>query len=123
LLINGTLDRGEKGIKLKATAIFPLQQKSAEAADMPEMDEEGASRYTIILSSEKVAPSRIGILKEILLQFPGPLPVCLRVKVTDAAGELSESVIAVDSGLSVDGSEQLTAVLEEQFGKGIAYTD
>jgi DNA polymerase-3 subunit alpha len=123
LLINGTLDRGEKGIKLKATAIFPLQQPSTERADLPEPDQEAAAKYTIRLSSEKVAPSNVGLLKEILIQFPGPLPVFLRVKISDGSGMPLESVIAVDPKFSVDGSRRLTAELEQQFGEGIVQTD
>ncbi|HZR46331.1 MAG TPA: DNA polymerase III subunit alpha, partial [Candidatus Manganitrophaceae bacterium] len=124
LLINGTLDRGEKGIKLKATAVFPLQQpSSAEPATATEAKDDAASRYLITLSAEKVPPSKVGILKEILLQFPGALPVFLRVKTTDPSGLPTESVVAVDSRLRVDGSERLTAELEQRFGKGVAKTD
>ncbi len=122
LLINGTLDRGEKGIKLKATAIFPLQYQTGETAERSEPVKEADPRYTITLSSEKVAPSTVGLLKEILLQFPGVIPVYLRVKAPDASGRATESVIAVDPRLSVDGSKHLTAELEQHFGKDIVQT-
>ncbi len=103
LMINGTLDQGDKGTKLKATLILPLEKKK---------------KMTILLSSDQVSPSDISLLNTILEQSPGKIPVFLKIRVPDGNRFATESTIAVDTRLNVDGSDQLKLELEGRFGKG-----
>ncbi|MFQ5780334.1 MAG: OB-fold nucleic acid binding domain-containing protein, partial [Nitrospiria bacterium] len=108
LLFTGTIDRGEKGTKLKATAVVPLADRA---------------NVTIALSANRVNPQEIERLHLILKQSPGSLPVYLKITIPDTAGSLTESLIAVDPAIRVDGSDQLTTELEGCFGKGTVQQD
>ncbi|MFQ5588702.1 MAG: DNA polymerase III subunit alpha [Nitrospiria bacterium] len=103
LMINGTLDHGDKGIKLKATLILPLEKKT---------------KMTIHLSSEQVSPSDISHLNAILEESPGKIPVFLKIRVPDGDRFATEATIAVATRLNVDGSDRLKLELENRFGKG-----
>ncbi|TAK06356.1 MAG: DNA polymerase III subunit alpha [Candidatus Manganitrophaceae bacterium] len=133
LLINGMLDRGDKGLKMKATAIIPLIVETSKTVETsrrdvstgapPEKSERTsffpARPYLIRLSAEAVSPSELVQLQGILQRYPGALPVHVRIAVPEPSGSFSESTIAVDSKLQVDGSERLTQELETRFGKGV----
>ncbi|MFQ5597827.1 MAG: DNA polymerase III subunit alpha [Nitrospiria bacterium] len=103
LLIAGTLDRGDKGTKLKAVQITPLRVKK---------------RMTITLSARTVSPSDIARLQDILEQSPGAIPVYLKIRIPDGQGMDAESTIAIDERLQVDGSQELIDSLENAFGAG-----
>jgi DNA polymerase-3 subunit alpha len=128
LLINGMLDRGDKGLKLKATAMMPLNvdaSRNGERRDVStgrpagEISSFPARPYLIRLSAESVSTSELTQLQGILQRHPGSLPVHLKIKVPEPSGSYSESTIAVDPKLKVDGSDQLTQELENRFGKGV----
>ncbi|HLG21772.1 MAG TPA: DNA polymerase III subunit alpha, partial [Candidatus Manganitrophaceae bacterium] len=123
LLITGTLDRGEKGTKLKATYITPLGAADDPInaplnAPMSAPGEKGGERFTLSLSASAVSLPQLAGLREILARYPGPASVYLKITAPDRFGSLVESVIAVDPKWSVDGSEQLKADIEARFGKG-----
>lgn len=103
LLITGTLDHGDKGTKLKATRILPLTQRK---------------QITIALSAKTNSPSDITRLHKILQRSPGQIPVVLKVTVPAGNHLLTESIIAVDDGLKVDGSQGLIDELTSTFGQG-----
>jgi len=130
LLINGTLDRGDKGLKLKATVIMPLNVEAARNVETSRREvstgqstERTASfparPYLIRLSAEAIPPSELTQLQGILQRYPGTLPVHLKIAIPEPSGSISESTIAVDSRLKVDGSDRLTQELESRFGKGV----
>jgi DNA polymerase-3 subunit alpha len=108
LLFVGTVDRAEKGVKMKATAVVPLQVKT---------------HVTILLSADKVGPRDIERLHQILLRFPGALPVYLRIMTPETSGSPMESIIAIDSKFSADGSDHLTDEIETCFGSGAVEGD
>ncbi len=108
LLFVGSVDRAEKGVKMKATAVVPLQVKT---------------NVTITLSADKVRPREIERLHQILLRCPGSLPVYLKITTSEPAGPPTESVIAIDSKFYVDGSDQLTDEVETCFGIGAVQDD
>lgn len=108
LLFVGSVDRAEKGVKMKATAVVPLQEKA---------------NVTIALSADRVSPREIERLHQILLQSPGSLPVYLKIVIPEPAGSPTQSIIAIDSRLSVDGSDQLTDEIETCFGRGAVQED
>ncbi len=108
LLFVGTVDRAEKGVKMKATAVVPLQVET---------------HVTIALSADKVSPGEIERLHQVLLRSPGSLPVFLKIMIPEPGGSPTESVIAIDSKFSVDGSDQLTNEIETCFGVGAVQED
>ncbi len=108
LLVNGTLDQGDKGIKLKATMILPLEKKN---------------KVTIVLSSKQVSPEEINRLNQVLEEFPGEIPVFLKIRVPDGDRFSTESTIALDTRLNVDASEQLKTKLEKMFGKKAIFSE
>ena len=133
LLINGMLDRGDKGLKLKATMIMPLNvevsrngetsRQDVSTGAPPEKSERisafPARPYLIRLSAETVSPSELAQLQGILQRYPGSVQVHLKIAIPEPSGSFSESTIAVDPKLKVDGSERLTKELESHFGKGV----
>ncbi len=108
LMVNGTLDQGDKGIKLKATMILPLEKKQ---------------KMTILLSSAQVSPSDIAQLNKMLEQAPGRIPVFLKIRIPDGDQFVTESTIAVDTRLNVDGSDRLKLEVEDRFGRGSVLSD
>jgi len=108
LLISGTLDRGDKGLKMKATLIMPLTRKK---------------QITISLSAKSVSPADIGRLHRILQQSPGAIPVIIKVAVPNGGQALMESTIAIDETLNVDGSQQLIDTLHSTFGAGAVLSE
>ncbi len=102
LLINGTLDQGDKGLKLKATVILPLEKKQ---------------KMTILLSDTRVVPDDIGRLNALLTQSPGNMPVFLKIRLAEGPQFATESTIAVDARLNVDGSDHLKTELHKMFGE------
>ncbi|MFQ5579372.1 MAG: DNA polymerase III subunit alpha [Nitrospiria bacterium] len=108
LLFVGTVDRAEKGVKMKATAVVPLQLKT---------------NVSIVLSADRVSAREIERLQQILLRFPGSLPVYLKIMTPESAGSTVESTIAIDSKFAVDGSDHLTDEIETCFGSGAVESD
>ncbi len=108
LMISGTLDRGDKGLKLKATLIMPLSRKK---------------KMTISLSAKTVSPPDIGRLHRILLQSPGSIPVYLKVLVPNGGQAEMESTIVADETLNVDGSQQLIDQLHSTMGVGAVLSE
>jgi len=108
LLFVGTVDRAEKGVKMKATAVVPLQAKT---------------NVTVALSADRIDPREIERLHQILLRYPGSLAVYLKITIPESAGTSTVSVIEIDSKFSVDGSDHLTDEIETCFGVGAVQED
>ncbi|NOY83539.1 MAG: DNA polymerase III subunit alpha [Nitrospirae bacterium] len=105
LLITGTLDQGDRGLKLKATIVLPLEKKKM---------------LTILLLETQVIPGDIPRLKTLLEQFTGNLPVFLKIRLADSTRFTTESTIALDSRLKVDSSDELKTELRKMFGQDAA---
>ncbi|MEC4678179.1 MAG: OB-fold nucleic acid binding domain-containing protein [Nitrospirota bacterium] len=105
LLITGTLDQGDRGLKLKATIVLPLEKKKM---------------LTILLLETEVVPGDIPRLKTLLEQFTGNLPVFLKIRLADSTRFTTESTIALDSRLKVDSSDELKTELRKMFGQDAA---
>ncbi len=116
LFISGTLDHGEKGTKLKAHAIAPMALESDLKGEM--QNEEAPRQVMIMLSAGSVAPSDMTGLRDLLHRFPGPLPVGLKITVSDDDGSSFETIISVDPKFTVDGSDRLINEVQQRFGKG-----
>ena len=104
--LTGTLDRGEKTIRIKATQLCSLA----------DLQSTRFSRVTIQLPCAGAASEAFVRLREILYRHPGPCPVFLTVTIP----EHSESVITVGPELRVLPSERFLSDLEALIGKGAA---
>jgi DNA polymerase-3 subunit alpha len=140
LLIFGTVESGERGTKMKATALrlFPGSPKRPEGSD----DERtplttGATRATgttgdtkskttighheeavpliLRVSAETIGPSDLHDLKTLLQRYPGRSPVRLIL-----CTSTSETTLAVDDRLRVERSDALREALTHRFGTGVS---
>jgi len=108
LLVTGTLDQGDQGSKLKATMLIPLEKKKEP--------------LTLLLKPGHVSPEDMTSLRKILQHAPGTLPVYLKIQVPGDEAFIEESVLALEDGLKVSGSEQLKRNLEALLGAGSVLT-
>ena len=102
--IIGTLDRGEKATRIKATKILSLADLMVS----------GYSRVTIQVSSEEASSHALLKLREVLHRHPGACPVYLALTISNH----SESVIAVGPELRVLPNDRLVGDVEALVGKG-----
>ena len=103
-LLVGTLDRTEKGVKIKATRLEPLGNYR----------EHHIQRVDIHLRSDALSSQDLLRLKQILLKHSGTCPVYLSLKVSNQF----ESTIAVDDHIRILPSDYFIADIEQDFGKG-----
>jgi DNA polymerase-3 subunit alpha len=107
ILIHGVLDRGEKGIKIKATRVDSLPSPKGPAI----------IRVTIGLSAMNTTRNDLLQLKEILLRHKGSCSVQLKLSLPqEQLG--NPNTIALDQSLRVNPTEALIAELEAAYGKG-----
>lgn len=107
LLINGTLDKTEHGIKFKATTLRLLDGTGASSAGVPNQT---VSSLWITLHSD-ATPSMMNNLKELLSGFPGEVPVYLKV---EAPGRS----VVIDIKKTVKANSLLIAKIEMLIGSG-----
>ncbi|MCI0525846.1 MAG: hypothetical protein L0Y56_00130, partial [Nitrospira sp.] len=100
-------DRGEKGIKIKATRV--------ESLTLPQ--DSSITGLTIDLRAANIAQSDLIRLKEILQRHKGPCSVHLKLMLSEE-GEESISMIALDRSLWVNPTKTLLAELDKAYGKG-----
>ena len=105
LLIDGTVDKGDKGTKLKATKITPLDKARERLEGYLEVVLDG------------VAGEAFRRLKTTLERHKGSYPVRLRLLLRE---HKSESMIVTDDGLRVNPTQALIDEIEAGFGKGAA---
>jgi DNA polymerase-3 subunit alpha len=104
LLIDGTLDKGDKGIKLKATKIMSLESAR-----------ERAGGHLEITLDEDVGADGLRRLKTTIERYPGAFPVRLRVRLREVG---RESTIVAGQALRVNPTRALLDEIEAGFGKG-----
>ena len=104
MFISGTIDHGEKGVKVKASHIESLEKYR----------ERNIQRVDIHLQSGGLTVSDLQHLKKILLKHQGACPVYLRLKTP----EKIESTIAVDDHIRIRPSDYFVSDIEQDFGKG-----
>jgi DNA polymerase-3 subunit alpha len=105
VLVEGTVDKGDKGTKLKATKIVPLDKAR----------ERTAGHLEVVLDG--VPTEALRRLKATLERHQGSCPVRLRVLLPE---HRAESMIVVDDALRVNPSQALIDEIEAGFGKGTA---
>ena len=104
LQVTGTLDRGEKATRIKATKIVSLADLQATAF----------AQMTIQVLSSEANSEALVRLRDVLRRHPGPCPVVLTVMIP----EHSESVISLDHKFRVLPNERLVGEVEALIGKG-----
>ncbi len=104
VLVTGFVDRGEKGTKLKATGVIPLEEVRRRATQRVEIRTEGFG-----MGREDFLR-----LREVLARHRGACPVQVRLRLPDQ----SEALLSVDETLSVAPEDALVADLEQIFGSG-----
>ncbi len=105
VLVEGTVDKGDKGTKLKATKIVPLDKAR----------ERTAGHLEVVLDG--VPMEALRRLKATLERHKGSCPVRLRVLLPE---HRAESMIVVDDALRVNPTQALIDEIEAGFGKGSA---
>ncbi len=102
--ITGTLDRGEKATRIRATKI----------AGLADLQTSAYIRVSIQISSTEASSQSLQQLRDVLRRHPGPCPVYLTVTIPDHF----ESMIAVASDLRVQPNDRLVGDIEDLIGKG-----
>ncbi len=102
--VTGTLDRGDKATRIKATKIAGLADLLTSAY----------TRVSIQVSSGDASHQSLHQLRDVLRRHPGPCPVYLTVTIPDHF----ESLIAVAPDLRVLPNDRLVGDIEELIGKG-----
>jgi DNA polymerase-3 subunit alpha len=130
LMIAGTLDRGEAGVKLKATEVIPLRvPEGLEPGPADGSPGDSSTLRAPILRGAPAVPEAVVItlfaeawmssdlqaLKRELEKYPGDDPLQIRIHVAGGA----ETRIAADTALRVDGSEPMRRAILARFGRGI----
>ncbi len=105
VLVEGTVDKGDKGTKLKATKIVPLDK----------VRERTAGHLEVVLDG--VPTEALRRLKATFERHKGSCPVRLRVLLPE---HQTESMIVVDDALRVNPTQALIDEIEAGFGKGSA---
>jgi DNA polymerase-3 subunit alpha len=106
LLVDGTVDKGDKGLKLKATRIASLESARQRAGG-----------YLEIRVDDEVGKDGLRRLRETLERHRGSYPVWLRVLLRQSR---RESTIIADEALRVNPTRALIDEIESGFGKGTA---
>jgi DNA polymerase III subunit alpha len=105
--ITGTVDRGDKGTKIRGSKIEPLAEVQAQTI----------KRVHIRLTGHPDVPERLPRLREVFLRHPGSTSVSLTVQVAS----MLEAETAPLPQLTVTPSERFVADVEEVLGKGAIF--
>lgn len=115
VVVKGTVDRAEKGVKLVAKEIRPLHDfiteggKKAFAQSLT--GNNGFHRMEILIQASSLPPGVLRTLKEIISQYSGKCTLCFKI-------EVNGSYAVVDSCVQVEPSGSLIERLEGLVGKG-----
>ena len=101
VLITGTLDRGDKGVKIKVTSLELLQ----------DYRERSTKRIDIRLLPDLINTADLKDLKSILSRYPGSCPVFLHIPISDEW----ESVLTVDDEFKIQPSDEFLSEFERSF--------
>jgi len=102
--LTGTIDRGDKGTKLRGSKIEPLTDVQSQTI----------KRVLIRLSDRPEAKDQLPRLRDVLLRHPGATSVALTVLMD----QTMEADTAPLPNVSVTANEHFVADVEEVLGKG-----
>lgn len=106
VILAGTLDKSEQGVKIKATRIHLLN----------EVKKKSANRLDIRMNATGLTQEDMERVKDTLLRYKGDIPVYLRLN-DPLKGE---SLISVSKDIRVNPSDQLIGEIESILGAGSA---
>jgi DNA polymerase-3 subunit alpha len=104
-LLSGIVDKGEKGVKIKATQLEPLSK----------FRERSTRRVDIHLQATGLTGQDLRRLKEILQRHKGSCPVFLCLRMPNK----TQSTIALDEDSRISPSDLFIQDIEHDFGKGV----
>jgi DNA polymerase III subunit alpha len=105
--ITGTVDRGDKGTKIRGSKIEPLAEVQAQTI----------KRVRIRLTDHPGMTEQLPRLREVFLRYPGGTPVSLTLRMDS---ELEAETTPLPH-LTVTPSERFLADVEEVLGKGAIF--
>jgi len=105
--LTGTIDRGDKGTKLRGSKIEPLAETQAQTV----------KRVLIRLSDRPETKDQLPRLREVLLRHPGATSVALTVLLNSSL----EADTAPLPNVTVTANEHFVADVEEVLGKGALF--
>jgi len=105
--LTGTIDRGDKGTKLRGSKIEPLAETQARTV----------KRVLIRLSDRPETKDQLPRLREVLLRHPGATSVALTVLLNSSL----EADTAPLPNVTVTANEHFVADVEEVLGKGALF--
>ncbi len=108
LLLVGNIERNERGVKLIAKEITPIEQAiSARAKKF----------YIRFSDSSGLSPQQMEVMFQILKKYPGQCPSYISLRIEDKA----ETLIALPDELKISPTEKLVEDLERLFGYNPTY--
>ena len=105
IMVTGTVDRDERGVKLKATKIIPLDQ-AANAM---------TTRLRLRLMATGLTRDKLVLLRQTLSQHPGSCRVSLHLTVPGKG----EAVLALPPQYRVAPDPELVEAVNQLFGHGV----
>ncbi len=105
VLVTGTLDKDERGVKVKASKVVPLQ-KAAQAM---------TTRINLSLMAPGLTREKLVLLRQALSRHPGPCRVSLHLKVPGKG----TAVLALPGQYRVDPGPTLVDEINRLFGHGV----
>ena len=105
--LTGTIDRGDKGTKLRGSKIEPLAETQAQTV----------KRVLIRLSDRPETKDQLPRLRDVLLRHPGATSVALTVLLNSSL----EADTAPLPNVTVTANEHFVADVEEVLGKGALF--
>ncbi len=105
VLVTGTLDKDERGVKLKATKILPLDQATQTMT----------TRLRLKLEATGLTRDKLVLLRQTLTQYPGACRVSLHLNVPGKG----EAVLMLPAQYRVDPTPELMEQVNSLFGHGV----
>ncbi len=105
VLVTGTVDKDERGVKIKATKIVPLEQAARGMT----------TRLRLKLEATGLTRERLVDLKQTLERFPGSCRVSLHLSVPGKG----EAVLALPGQYRVNPAPELMEQVNQLFGHGV----
>ncbi|MBI5522552.1 MAG: DNA polymerase III subunit alpha [Desulfarculus sp.] len=105
VLVTGTVDKDERGVKIKATKILPLDQATQTMT----------TRLRLKLEATGLTRDRLVLLRQTLCQYPGSCRVSLHLNVPGKG----EAVLMLPAQYRVDPAPELMEQVNRLFGHGV----
>lgn len=101
VLIKGSIDRDEKGVRIRAREISRLDDASVN----------GFRRFEICISDSENNSERLKDIRELVSRYPGSCPLFLRIR-------LRKSQTLIETGININPDTVLIDTLTDMVGRG-----